>query len=85
MDLFEVFLTKQGAAERLLSEDIKESTGAQVMTPEMAQLAGLEGVPDDPEGRPRVLIACRPADVRLIHTRLERNEEVAGFKLHQLG
>ena len=85
MELFEVFLAKQGAEDRLLSADIKESTGAQVMTPQMAELVGLQGVPDDPQGRHRVLIACRPSDVRLIHTRLERNEEVTSFKLHKLG
>ena len=85
MKLFEVFLGEGVNADSVLSAEVLEETGAQVMTPEQAELVGLEGVPADPEGRRRILIACRPQDERLITSRLERHEGVNGFKLHLLG
>lgn len=84
MKLFEVFLIEgQGAAD-LLSADMLERTGAQVMTVEQAAFVGLEGIPEDPQGRQRLLIACKPEDVRIIHTRLESHQAVGGFRLHDI-
>jgi hypothetical protein len=82
MKLFEVFLIEGRDASVLLSPALLEETGAQVMTLEQAEFVGLEGIPADPTGRPRMLIACRPEDERLIHAKLEAHEAVASFRVH---
>jgi hypothetical protein len=84
MKLFEVFLKDGRQGADVLTADAREQTGAQVFTQAEAEFVGLEGLPDDPEGRPRVFIAYQPADEKFIASRLEANEAVLGFKLHQL-
>jgi len=83
--LFEAFITPGTDPNQILSADIIAESGAQVFTPAQAKFIGLEGIPEDPEGRERAFIACRPADQRLIVTLLERSDKVLAFKLHQLG
>ena len=85
MHLFEVFLTPGSSGENLLTPNVHEETGAQVMTVEQAAFVGLEGIPDDPQGRARRLIACQASDQRLIASRLDAHAEVAAYKLHVLG
>ena len=85
MKLFEGFLVEGRDTSNILSPDVIAETGAQVMTPSEAKFVGLEGIPDDPEGRPRLLVACQPADERLIASRLEAHDGVGSFKLHMLG
>ncbi|MBW2458072.1 MAG: hypothetical protein JRI68_26445 [Deltaproteobacteria bacterium] len=85
MKLFEVFIIEGQDASNILSPEVLAETGAQIMTPAEAAFVGLEGIPDDPEGRPRVLVACQPADERLITSRLEAHAAVGGFKLHVIG
>jgi hypothetical protein len=84
--LFEVFLTPgpQADGETLLSEEVMGLTQAQVMTPEEAEAAGFHGLPEDPQGRKRVFIACAPKDARMIHTRLEGSAIVGAFRLHEV-
>ncbi|MBI4703560.1 MAG: hypothetical protein HY744_20810 [Deltaproteobacteria bacterium] len=84
MDLFEVFLKPGVTNKPVLSDEVMRETGAQIMTPAQAEFVGLEGIPPDPQGRERRLVACRRADRRLIQTRLESNEAVSGFRLHEL-
>ncbi len=84
MRLFEVFLAPSATNKPLFSDELLKETGVQVFSPAEAELVGLEGIPEDPEGRDRVLVACSPTDERLIHTRLEANQDVASFKLHDL-
>ncbi len=85
MKLFEVFLTAGADGRSVLSEEVLSTTGAQVFTPQEAELVGLEGTPADPTGRARVLIACSPSDERMIASRLEGNDLVDAFKLHEVG
>ncbi len=85
MKLFEVFIGPSGLQNPLLSEELSSSCGAQIMTPQEAAFVGLEGVPDDPEGRDRRLIACKPADEGLIATRLEAHADVSAFRLLEIG
>ncbi len=80
MILFEYILGAGVDGASLLSAEVMESTGAQIMTPEQAAFVGLEGIPDDPENRPRVLVACSPANERLIQSRLEQHDGVLGFR-----
>ncbi len=84
MRLFEVFLGPGGKDKPLFSDELLKETGAQVFSSAEAELVGLEGIPDDPEGRDRLFVACSPTEERLIHTRLEANQDVASFKLHDL-
>jgi hypothetical protein len=84
MHLFEVFLTNEWDRDNLLSAEILESSGAQIFNAKEAELVGFEGIPEDPSGRPRVFIACAPADERLIASRLESNGAVDAFRLHRL-
>ena len=84
MNLFEVFLVPGGDASQLLSAEILEETGAQIMTPEEAELVGLQGLPEDPQGRLRKSIACSPSDERLVASRLEAHAAVGSFRLHTL-
>ena len=85
MTLFEVFLAPGEENATLLSDEIRASSGAQVFTPAEAAIVGLEGVPDDPEGRPRKLIAVGGADQGLIASRLESNGAVASFRVVEMG
>jgi hypothetical protein len=84
--LFEVFLTPgpHAEGEQLLSDEVMEMTQAQIMTPEEAEAVGLHGIPEDPQGRKRVFVACSPRDQRLIHSRLEGSNAVAAFRLHEV-
>jgi hypothetical protein len=84
MHLFEVFLTNAWDRDTLLSAGIVETTGAQIFDAKEAELVGFEGIPEDPTGRPRVFIACSPADERLVASRLEAHSGVEAFKLHQV-
>jgi len=85
MTLFEVILVEGKADAALLSEDTLASTGAQVFTPQEAAFVGLDGIPDDPEGRDRKLIACGAAETQFVASRLESNEAVASFRLIEVG
>jgi hypothetical protein len=85
MKLFELFLAPGRAGTPILSDEILEATGARVFSPEEAEIVGLEGIPADPEGHERMFIACRPADERLIATRLDHSAAVARYRLHELG
>ncbi len=71
MKLFEVILAPGANASSLLSKEAIEETGAQIFTEEEAKLVGLEGIPDNPEGDPRVFIACSHSDEQFVATRLE--------------
>lgn len=84
MILFECILGEGVDGNSILSDDVKQSTGAQIMTPEEAAFVGLEGIPDDPQNRPRVLVACAPNAERLVHTRLEQHHGVHGFRAIKL-
>ena len=85
MILFDVYLKEGISSDSLLSDEVKQSTGAQLMTADQAAFVGLEGIPDAESELPRVLIACGSADERLVHTRIERNEGVASFRVLKLG
>jgi hypothetical protein len=84
MKLYEVFLATGHSASEIMSQEVMNETGAQVFTAQEAALVGLEGIPDDPLGRPRIFIACAPADAQFIATRLEASAAVASFSLHDL-
>ena len=85
MILYEVFLVEGSEGSTVLSAEALEESGAQIFTPQEAAIVGLQGIPDDPEDRPRVLIACSPGNSQFIATRLEASAAVGTFKLHEMG
>lgn len=81
MVLFEVFLAPGSDASALLSPETAKETGAVVMTIPEAEALGFAGMPADPEGRDRRLIAVRKADAAWLNRTLEASEVVAGFRM----
>jgi hypothetical protein len=84
LSVFEVFLAPGANAERLLTEETTRETNAQVMTVDDARKVGFGGIPDDPEGRDRRLIAVHARDARWIQRALEANDAVASFRVHEV-
>ena len=84
MILYEVYLVPGASGAPLLSQETKDDTGAQEMTPEQAEQVGFHGIPDDPHGRQRRFIVCQHSDERRIHNVLEASAQVANFQIHEV-
>jgi len=82
--MFEVFLKPGTTGEGLVSEETLADTQAQIMTPDEAKAVGLDGLPDDPEGRERRFIVIAKSDERRIYHQLELSPEVTAFRLHEI-
>jgi hypothetical protein len=82
--LFEVFLKSGTSGEGLLTDETLADTQAQIMTPEDAKAVGIEGIPDDPEGRLRLLIVVSKSDERRIYNQLELSGDVTAFRVHEV-
>ena len=80
MVVFEVFLAPGADADTLLTDDTRKETGAVVMTIAEAEAVGFGGIPADPAGRERRLIAVRKADETWIHRALEAHQHVGAFR-----
>jgi len=83
MVVFEVFLATGSDPARLLTEETKRETKAQVMTMDEARKVGFQGIPDTPGHEVR-LIAVAKRDAPWIHRALEGNEVVASFRVHEV-
>jgi hypothetical protein len=81
MVVFEVFLAPGADADALLPPATKQETGAVVMTIAEAEAVGFGGVPADPSGRDRRLVAVRKADAQWVHRALEGSEACGGFRM----
>jgi hypothetical protein len=82
--MFEVYLGPGASAEALLTPETLQDTQAQIMTPEEAAALGLQGIPEDPEGRERRFIVVVKSDERRIYNQLEMNPQVTAFRLHEI-
>jgi hypothetical protein len=82
--VFEVILAKGGDPEALLSEEALDDTQAQVMTIEEAKAVGFSSAQPDPKGREVRLIAVAPRDAQYVQRRLEANDGVQAFKVHEV-
>jgi hypothetical protein len=80
--MFEVYLVEGGDADSLLTDETKQNTGAQIMTPEQVASAGLADIPES--DRARVFIVCSRSDMTWIRRALETHEDVADFRVHDL-
>lgn len=82
--LFEVIVVNGHDPEALLSKEALEDTQAQVMTLDEAKAVGFSGAQPDPKGRQVRLIAVAPRDAQYVQRRLEANDGVQSFQVHEL-
>jgi hypothetical protein len=85
MVVFEVHLAHGADPSHLLTAEILKETQAQVMTIDEARKVGFDGLPPAPEGTEVRLIACVQSHAKWIRDRLERNEIVGGYRVHEVG
>lgn len=85
MVVFEVYVAPGSDPETLLSAETQRETKAKIMTPEQAQKAGFQGLPEPPPGQVMRLIAVGRADAKWVQRALEVNEAVGQFRMHEVG
>jgi hypothetical protein len=85
MVVYEVHLAPDAGPVELLSRETLEETQAQVMTLDEARKVGFGGLPAPPDGVEVRLIAVAKRDAGWVQKRLEANDGVAGFKVHEVG
>ena len=82
--VYECFIAPGFDPDALLSEDALRETQAQVMTVEEAVTVGFSGLQADPKGREVRLIAVAKRDAQFVQRRIEANEAVASFRVHEV-
>lgn len=83
MVVFEVFVAPGSDPSRLIGEETKRETNAQVMTLDEARKVGFAGLPDSP-GQEVRLIAVAKRDAPWIHRALETSDAVGTFRMHEI-
>jgi hypothetical protein len=84
MIVFEVHLAPGAGPVELLSQETLKETQAQVMTFDEARQVGFGGLPQPPPDRDVRFIAVAQRDSPWVRQRLEANEQVAGYKVHEV-
>lgn len=82
--LYEVVIARGHDPDALLSQEALSDTQAQVMTLEEAKAVGFSGAQPDPKGREIRLIAVAPRDAQYVQRRLEANDAVLSFRVHEV-
>lgn len=85
LSVFEVYFVRGEDLSGLLSREILEETGAQVMTAQEAEGAGLRGLAAVTGDREVRYIAVNARDARWIERVLEGSALVTGYRVHDLG
>jgi hypothetical protein len=83
--VFEVHHVANLDPNDIISEEVRNETMAQIMTPAEARAVGFQGARDAEPGRGLTYIACSKRDAQFIQNRLEANEAVTGFATHDIG
>lgn len=83
MVLFEVY-AKLGPSGAVLSDELKQETGAVEMSVEEAIALGFDGLPDAVKTASPRLIAVNPSEARYIRHKLENDPEVREFRMHEV-
>lgn len=81
MVVFEVHVAPGSDPSRLLSEETKRETQAQVMTYDEASKVGFNGLPAAPSDHEVRLIAVAKRDAAWVQRALETNEAVGQFRM----
>jgi hypothetical protein len=84
LTIFEVIVARGHDPDALLSDEALADTQAQVMTLEEARAVGFRGAQTDPKGREVRLIAVAPRDAQYVQRRLEANDGVQSFRVHEV-
>jgi len=82
--IYEVLVARGHDPDALLSAEALADTQAQVMTIEEAKAVGFSGAQPDPKGREIRLIAVAPRDAQYVQRRLEANDGVQSFRVHEV-
>jgi hypothetical protein len=83
--VFEVHLAAGCDGSGILSEEMQQSTQAQIMTLDEARAVGFSGLSTEGEGGERVrLIVAIARDRGFLASALERSPEVTGFRVHEV-
>jgi hypothetical protein len=82
LSVFVVHLTPGDDGSGILSDEVLQETGAQIMTLEDAAAVGFSG--RLPQGKDVRLIVVSPGDARWIEQALERAPNVVGFAKHDV-
>jgi hypothetical protein len=82
--VYEIVVARGHDPDALLSEEALRDTQAQVMTLDEAQAVGFSGALPDPRGREIRLIAVAPRDAQYVQRRLEANDAVQSFRVHEV-
>jgi hypothetical protein len=82
--IFEVKVATGHDPDALLSEEALRETQAQVMTLEQARAVGFSGARPDAGGHEVRLVAVAPRDSQFVQRRLEANDAVLSFRLHEV-
>lgn len=83
MVLFEVY-AKLGPSGAVLSDDVKQETGAVEMSVAEAVALGFDGLPDAVKAASPRLIAVNPSEANYIRHKLENDPAVHEFRMHDV-
>ncbi len=83
MVLFEVYATL-GVSGGVLSDELKQETGAVEMSVAEAEQLGFGGLPDAVKAAGPRLIAVAPKEAGYIRHRLENDPSVHQFRVHEV-
>jgi hypothetical protein len=70
--------------DKIITEETRRDTQAQVMTIPEAEKIGFTGLRPDPQGRETRLVVIAPRDSQRIQRQLEANEAVSSFRVHEV-
>lgn len=83
MVLFEVY-AKLGETGGVLSDELKQETGAVEMSVAEAEQLGFGGLPDEVKAASPRLIAVNPSEASYIRHKLENDPAVHQFRMHDV-
>ena len=84
LTVFVVHVAPGADPQKILSDEIRRDTNAQIMTIEEAKQVGFSGLSIDTGGLEVRLIAVNSRDRSWIHRTLETSEAVARFEAHEV-
>jgi hypothetical protein len=84
LTVFVVHVAPGADPEKLLSDEIRRDTNAQIMTVDDAKQIGFSGLQVDAGGLEVRLVAVNSRDRSWIHRTLEASDAVARFEAHEV-